>query len=353
MHGLYPVQGDRPQNAPMKDEEKSREQLLSELVELRKHIAELETQEERYIKLVAAVTDYIYIVLVEDGRPVKTLHGPGCFSVTGYTSEEYETDPMLWIKMVYEKDREAVIEQANKVLSGKAVQPLEHRITHKDGSVRWVRNTPVPRYEHDRLVAYDGLIADVTERKQAEEQVIRQKSELETISRENARLYEEARALSLRDSLTGCGNRRYMEIMLKKIFAESKRYGRHLSAIMLDIDYFKKYNDTYGHIAGDDLLVRLAAIISQEIRETDIVIRYGGEEFLIVLPETELQSALEVAERIRKEVETRGDVTVSLGVSAYGQEMKNKEALVSRADEALYQAKGAGRNRVVVTSGQD
>jgi len=337
----------------MKDEEKSKEQLLSELIELRKQIAELETQEERYRKLVGAVTNYIYIVQVENGHPVKTIHGPGCFSVTGYTSEEYETDPILWIMMVYEKDRDAVIAQANMVLSGKTVQPLEHRIIHKDGSVRWVRNTPVPRYEHNRLVAYDGLIADVTERKQAEELIINQKSELETVSRENARLYEEAKALSLRDSLTGCGNRRYMEIMLEKIFAESKRYGRHLSAIMLDIDYFKKYNDTYGHIAGDNLLIRLAAIVSQEIRDTDLVIRYGGEEFLILLPETELQSALEVAERIRKDVEAKGDITVSLGVSTYVKEMQNKEALISSADEALYQAKGAGRNRVVVISDLD
>ncbi len=334
----------------MKDEEKSKEQLLSELIELRKQIAELETQEERYRKLVGAVTDYIYIVQVENGRPVKTIHGPGCFSVTGYTSEEYEADPILWIDMVYEKDRDAVISQANMVLSGKTVQPLEHRITHKDGSVRWVRNTTVPRYENKQLVAYDGLIADITERKKAEEQIIKQKSELETISMENARLYEEAKALSLHDSLTGCGNRRYMEIMFKKIFAEARRYHRHLSAIMLDIDYFKKYNDTYGHIAGDNLLVSLAAIISQDIRETDLLIRYGGEEFLILLPQTELQSALEVAERIRKDVEAKGEITVSLGVSNYDKEMQNRGVLISKADEALYQAKGAGRNRVVVMS---
>jgi diguanylate cyclase (GGDEF)-like protein/PAS domain S-box-containing protein len=491
----------------MNDEEKTKNQLLSEASELRKRIACLEIQEERYRKLVGAVTDYIYIVQVENGRPVKTMHGPGCFSVTGYTSEEYGTDPLLWIKMVHEKDINAVIEQANSVLSGKTVHPLEHRILHKDGSVRWVRNTPVPRSEHDRLVAYDGLIVDVTERKKNEEQIIMQKGELEKINRElsilyevsmaisrtidldklfndimqaitklefltielkgvifivegetmyaaygtgldsaflcshkgikvgsclcglaaktgevilsrnsardirhtehhsnmgphghiilplkvkdrvigvlclylppdiemdeskvkmlvsicnqigiaieNARLYEEAKSLSLHDSLTGFGNRRYMEIIFEKIFAESKRYGRHLSAIMLDIDSFKRYNDTFGHIAGDGLLARLAAIISREIRETDVAIRYGGEEFLILLPETDLDMALEVTERIRKSVEDEGEITVSLGISTYDRKTEKKEDLISTADEALYQAKREGKNRVVFIGNPD
>ena len=486
----------------MKDEEKAKEQLLNEIARMRGRMARLEAKKERFEKLIGAVTDYIYMVQVENGHPVKTIHGRGCISVTGYTSEEYEADPLLWIDMVHEEDKDAVIEQTKRVLSGLPVHPLEHRILHKDGSVRWVRNTPVPRHEHNRLVAYDGLIADVTERKRSEEQIIKQKLELEKINRElsvlhevsiaisstidldklfadimqaitrldflhvelkgtifivegetmyaaygmgleksfldshkkipldsclcglaaktgeiilssnssedsrhtlqfssmeshghiilplkvqdrvigvlclylppdikiderkvkmlisicnqvgiaieNARLYEEAKSLSLHDSLTGCGNRRYMEIMFEKFFAESKRYGRHLSAIMLDIDYFKKYNDTYGHIAGDSLLSGLATIISKEIRETDLVIRYGGEEFLILLTETGIEKALEVTERIRTSVEREGDITVSLGVSTYNEKMLRKEELIKKADEALYQAKREGRNKVVV-----
>lgn len=152
----------------MNDEDKSKDQLLRELAELRNQNSELKAQELRYMKLLHAVTDYIYMVQVEDGRPVKTIHGPACISVTGYTTEDYDNDPFLWIKMVYEEDRDLVRAQANTVLSGADVQPLEHRIIHKDGSLRWVRNTPVPRYEGNRLVAYDGLIADITERKEAE-----------------------------------------------------------------------------------------------------------------------------------------------------------------------------------------
>ena len=128
--------------------------------------------EERYRRLLGSVTDYIYTVKVENGFPVSTLHGPGCVAVTGYTSEEYESDPNLWYRMVCEEDRKAVIGQSANVLSGKDVHPLEHRIIHRDGSIRWVRNTPVPRYnEEGRLVAYDGLISDITERRCLEEQL--------------------------------------------------------------------------------------------------------------------------------------------------------------------------------------
>lgn len=127
--------------------------------------------ENRYKRLVASLTDYIYTVRVE-GRSVATSHGPGCIALTGYSSEEYEADPYLWYRMVHEEDRKAVVEQAAGILSGKAIEPLEHRIIHKNGQIRWVKNTPVPHYDqHSRLVAYDGLVADITERKKLEEQL--------------------------------------------------------------------------------------------------------------------------------------------------------------------------------------
>lgn len=117
-------------------------------------------------------TDYVYTVYVKDGRSVRTTHGPGCLAVTGYTSREYASDPYLWFRMVYKDDRKNVLEQANRALAGKATDPLEHRILHKNGTVRWIRNSPVPRYdEKGRLVAYDGLITDITQRKMTEDAV--------------------------------------------------------------------------------------------------------------------------------------------------------------------------------------
>ena len=141
--------------------------------ELRRRKREAEeallASELRYRRLVAAVTDYIYTVEVRDGNVVGTYHGPGCAAVTGYGPEEFEEDPYLWYQMIHQEDKQRVTGHTQRLLEGEDIPSLEHRIIHKDGSVRWVRNTIVPRYdEFGGLVAYDGLIADITARKTAE-----------------------------------------------------------------------------------------------------------------------------------------------------------------------------------------
>jgi PAS domain S-box-containing protein len=125
--------------------------------------------EDRYAKLINYLTDYIYTVTIEDGKAVSTVHGPGCISVTGYSSEDYSNDPELWYRMVHGRDREKVLQQAQRALAGEEVPPLEHRIIHRDGSVRWIRNSIVVTKDEDgKPVAYDGLINDITARKGAE-----------------------------------------------------------------------------------------------------------------------------------------------------------------------------------------
>ncbi|MBI1912807.1 MAG: diguanylate cyclase [Deltaproteobacteria bacterium] len=164
----------------------------------------------------------------------------------------------------------------------------------------------------------------------------------------NARAYEETKSLSLHDPLTGLANRRFMELDLEESFDLSERYGNQLSAIMADIDYFKDYNDRHGHKAGDNLLSKVAGIISMEIRKTDLAVRYGGEEFFILLHQTGITEAVEVAERIRKNIGNATGVTISLGVTAYHKGMTKKEEIVINADQAMYEAKNKGRNRVEV-----
>lgn len=116
------------------------------------------------------LTDYIYTVKIEKGKVIDTYHGPGCVAVTGYTSEDYNNDPELWYRMVHPEDRTTVLEQAVKALSGQNVKPLEHRIIHRDGSIRWVRNTIVlSKDQSGNVIYYDGLINDITELKKAEE----------------------------------------------------------------------------------------------------------------------------------------------------------------------------------------
>lgn len=166
------------------------------------------------------------------------------------------------------------------------------------------------------------------------------------IAIENSRLYEETKALSLHDSLTGLANRRYMEIFLERGFNEARRYSRLFSVILLDIDYFKKYNDEFGHPAGDVLLAGIAKIISEGVRDVDLAARYGGEEFIVLLPEVDYSVVPVVAERLRMSVAERSGITVSLGVSSYTPEMQTKEELLIVADAALYKAKEKGRNRV-------
>jgi diguanylate cyclase (GGDEF)-like protein/PAS domain S-box-containing protein len=157
------------------------------------------------------------------------------------------------------------------------------------------------------------------------------------------------------DSLTETYNRRFIEDCLNKEFEKFKRYSRSLSLIMVDIDFFKKVNDGYGHQCGDFVLKSIASKIASVTRKMDVLARYGGEEFLCLLPETDLNEALTVAERIRTVIaeepfvfyDARISVTVSQGVSELRDEVHSVEALLKLADEALYEAKRRGRNRVV------
>ncbi len=188
---------------------------------------ESEENEERYRRIIEVLTDYIFTVKVKDGRAIETIHGPGCIAVTGYSPEEFSSDPFLWWRMVIPEDRSAVETQAQRVIDGISLSALEHRIQHKDGRVRWVRNTPVPRRdENGVLLSYDGLIQDITERKLAEEALAESEEKFRTILENIEDGYFEvdlagnfvftneslARILGFeRDELLGMNNREYMD----------------------------------------------------------------------------------------------------------------------------------------------
>lgn len=126
--------------------------------------------EKRYERLINFLTDYIYTVKIYDGQAIDTFHGPGCVNVTGYTSHDYKEDPELWYRMVHKRDSEKVLDQSRKALAGEDVEPLEHRIIHRDGSIRWIRNSIIiTRDEYGNPIYYDGLINDITNLKKAEE----------------------------------------------------------------------------------------------------------------------------------------------------------------------------------------
>jgi len=180
-------------------------------------------------------------------------------------------------------------------------------------------------------------------------------SEQLAIAMEKVRLFQETNRLAITDELTGLFNHRHFYHQLEQEFRRAQRYGRPLSLIMLDIDFFKRYNDINGHLAGDQALRLIAGRLRSNTRGVDIVTRYGGDEFGIILPETDLNQALVQAERIRCAMTrpppgvqglTGGEtVTVSLGVACLGPDMRQVEDLVRAADQALYRSKAEGGNQ--------
>jgi PAS domain S-box-containing protein len=129
----------------------------------------MEEIEQRYAKLINYLTDYIYTVTIRDGIAIDTFHGPGCVAITGYTSDDYKKDPDLWYRMIHSKDRTKVLEQARLALLGQETDSVEHRIIHRDGTTRWIKNKIVITKNSDGIaVSYDGLINDITELKRAE-----------------------------------------------------------------------------------------------------------------------------------------------------------------------------------------
>ncbi len=182
-------------------------------------------------------------------------------------------------------------------------------------------------------------------------------AEQDVLAMEYALLYERTRHIAITDQLTGLHNFGYFWDRLREEKARAERYQRLLSLIIVDIDHFKKYNDSHGHPAGNEVLKRIAEILHAEAREVDIVARYGGEELVIVLPEATRRDATAMADRIRNRVwETHFEsmhtqplerISVSAGVATYPIDAYDETELVQRADESLYRAKGDGRNRVV------
>jgi len=163
----------------------------------------------------------------------------------------------------------------------------------------------------------------------------------------NSLLYEETRRLALHDPLTGLANKRLLDIELERNFMLARRYGRPFACFMVDLDHFKEYNDTNGHVAGDQMLQKVAKVIAASLRETDSAARYGGEEFFVMMPETPIESASVVAGKVLCAIRNTG-VTASIGASAFDPGMRGPVDLIEAADRALYDAKRKGRDRLEV-----
>lgn len=267
-----------------------------------------------------------------DMNGIITMMSPASFEAIGYLPEEMIGRPMAEF-YADPKEREKVAQAI--VEGGGRAKQVEAAMRHKDGRAIWVSTNAFVRLDDlGNPLFVEGVARDISERKQMEDELNR---------------------LATTDDLTGLYNRRHFFGKAEQVVHVTKRYGRPLTALMLDLDHFKGINDRYGHHVGDKALKAFASTCRTLVRDADIFGRLGGEEFGLVLPETDAQQARVLAERIRACVETHQmetadqplRFTVSIGLVGLDEKHDNLEHLLGHADQALYQAKAAGRNRVV------
>ncbi len=264
---------------------------------------------------------------------------------------------------VIDKDKDETLFSASAGLTAAATKSYSDHIAYaSDGSFQagdaanelFACSTIL---DHKRLMVVFCAAGDRLERLSPEDRLVLQAvaSEL-VVAVENSQLYKLTKRLSITDELTGLFNYRYLQQRLDDEIERARRYSRSLSMLMLDADDFKRFNDTYGHIAGDVALAEIGEVLRFAVREIDVVCRYGGEEFAVVLPETDAEGAFVVAEKIREAVaahrfaDAAGEravrLTMSIGLSTYPSAAGDREELLRQADDALYQAKNMGRDRV-------
>jgi len=308
--------------------------LRREIAQLMDQLAELRRCKEKYRLIADHSGDCLWMMDLATLR--FTYVSPAVAQLYGATPEETMTRrleevlPLHSLETVTKLLAEELTAEATGTADPKRTRTVEIEEYRKDGSLIWVESVlSFQRDEGGQPVAIIGVSRDMTERR---------------------RLREELRSLAITDPLTGAFNRRHFQEVLGWEIQRSSRYASSFSLIMLDIDHFKAINDRFGHLTGDRVLVELADLLRQRIRSADLLVRWGGEEFLIMLAHTDLDQAILLAEGLRGILQARlfpeiGHLTVSLGVAQY-RPPESVDALLTRVDNLMYQAKEKGRNRV-------
>lgn len=273
----------------------------------------------------------------------------------GYRPEDMPVHFNDWLSLVHREDRALVERVSSDWMEGRAESgEIELRLRTSDGSWRWFlsRAKVIGRGESGQPLRIIGTHVDIESRKQAENALMRANRRLEQQLVANEALQTLLVEQATRDGLTGLYNRRFMDDALQREVIRANRQGSIFSVLMLDIDHFKYFNDQHGHDAGDQVLVALSSLLRLNIRESDIACRYGGEEFVIIMPGASADDAHRRAEVIRDDFSNivigplRLAATISIGVAEYPQHGVNMDELMRAADTALYSAKNSGRNKV-------
>ena len=355
----------------MLDRKKTREQLISELEILRREVAGLKDSEnrlkeiaetlrrseERYKQMVNGLIEDItdrkqaekelresedrfrtVAQTAVDAIILADVHGNVIFwndsaqRIFGYIEEEIAGKPLTVLMSAQDGDaHQKGLERIRLTGKSKYIgRTKEMRALRKNGD-EFPIELSVAMWNVGQETFYSGIVRDITKRK---------------------RLESELKTLATTDTLTQVFNRIKYDQIVKQEIERAKRYNHPLSLIMFDIDHFKKVNDTYGHSVGDYVLQTLTQIVKLDLRETDSLVRWGGEEFVIIAPDTDIERAEILAERVRKSAEEykfehAGTITVSFGVTQFTIN-DTEDTFIKRTDDAMYSAKRMGRNRVEV-----
>lgn len=320
--------------------DKTKEQLSKEIQELQAKIRDMERIIDEKQKIIDELTNQNITLqdFIENGSDlIQSISPDGKFlfvnnawkRTLGYSDEDIQNlnifdiihpDCIPHCKTIF-----------YEIMQGIEITNIETIFISKDGKNIIVEGNVNTRFEKGKPIYTRGIFRNITDRK---------------------RLEEELRVAAITDKLTNIYNRFKMEDLLQREIERAKRYKNPLSIVMFDIDYFKKINDLYGHQAGDYILKTVAKIVKENIRVTDYFGRWGGEEFIILLPETSLENARLMSEKIRTLIESYSfqyvnNLTVSCGVAEF-MEVDTVDSLIKVVDDSLYLAKKQGRNKTVV-----
>jgi len=322
----------------------------------------VQASEERFRTAIASMSEGL-VLMGADG--VIRICNESAERILGVTRSQIEAWRPLNPEYVARREDGTPFPQGSYPLivslrSGRPQRDVVAGLPRLGGGLLWVsiNSTPLFRPGDDTPYAAVATFTDITERRRQEDllaeqmgQIQQHTSVLEAQKQELEAVNAELETLALRDGLTGLSNRRAFGQRLALEMSRATRYGTPLSLLLLDVDHFKEYNDTFGHVAGDEVLRTLSQALHTQGRETDFFARYGGEEFAVILPQTGSTGALTLAERLHASLSavawSARPVTASIGAATLLPGMMTEDDLVSAADRALYAAKTTGRNRVV------
>ncbi len=339
--------------SPLREESKK---IIGRLI-ISRDVTRLKENELRFLQLTQAVEQSPASVIITDLKGNIEYVNPQFSQLTGYTYEESIGKKTSIVKSGHTPE-EVYRDMWQTILAGKSWRG-EFLNRKKNGELYWEQAVMAPVLDHDgHILNFIAVKEDITGRKEAEAKLLNAYARLEEQLKEIQGLQHTLHEQAIRDALTGLHNRHYLNETLGHELARAERGGYSICFAMIDIDRFKNINDKHGHAAGDNILIHLAGQLQKFTRTGDIICRYGGEEFLIILPNTKIEAAAQIAERWRttiqesKIVENGVDITITIscGISEFPADGSTETEALEKADKALYAAKYNGRNQVVLWS---